>query len=268
MKSIVVVCLDAIKSWMSSNRLLLNPDKTEFMWIASAYHMKDIGQDVISVGLVDIKPSTSVRDLGVLLDNALSLNNQISANVKSCFFQLRQLKHVRKSLTRENVKTLLHAFVTSRIDYCNALLVGLPQYQLNRLQSVLNAAARLYSNTSKYSHVSSILRDDLHWLRIPERITYKLCLTVYRCLHGLAPSYLSNDCVRLIDSSNRLFRNRSAAVGNLFVPRYRTKTYGPRSFRIAGPTRWNALPTQLKQDMSLPQFKSELKTHLFRISYM
>ena len=129
-------------------------------------------------------------------------------------------------------------------------------HQLHRLQSVLNAAARLYANASKHSHVSSILRDELHWLRIPERVAYKLCLTVSRCLHGLAPSYLSCSCVRLCDSASRVSRNRSATLGNLSIPRHKTKTYGPRSFRVSGPTQWNALPTSLKQNLPLPIFKS------------
>jgi len=267
MTSKLVACFDALQSWMSSNRLKLNPDKTEFIWFASSHNLQAVNQASISVGSVDVKPATSVRDLGVTFDNTLSMNDHISNTVKSCFFQLRQLRHVRRSLTKDNVKNLLHAFVTSRIDYCNALYSGLPQYQLDRLQSVLNAAARLYANASKHSHVSSILRDELHWLRIPERVAYKLCLTVSRCLHGLAPNYLSCSCVRLCDSASRVSRNRSATLGNLSIPRHKTKTYGPRSFRVSGPTQWNALPTSLKQNLSLPIFKSQLKTHLFNVSY-
>ena len=201
---------------------------------------------------MNISPSTAVRDLGVILDNTLSLDKYVSAIVKSCFFQLRQLKTVRKALSKSHVKTLLHAFITSRVDYCNSLLVGLPLYQLDRLQLVLNAAARLYANASSRAHVTGILRDDLHWLRITERISYKLCILTYQCLHNCAPMYLSNYCVRLLDSSSRLSRNRSAATGNLCTPRCKTKTYGPRSFRVSGPNSWNALPAELKQDMPYP----------------
>ena len=177
------------------------------------------------------------------------------------------MKHIRRSLDKSSVKALLHAFVTSRLDYCNSLLAGQPQYQLDRLQSVLNCAARLYANASWGSHTSTILHDDLHWLRVPERITYKLCTLVYRCLHNDAPSYLMQYCTKLQDSSSRVSRNRSAAVGNLFVPRFRTKTFGPRSFAVSGPMSWNALPALLKADMPFPAFKSQLKTHLFNVSY-
>jgi hypothetical protein len=186
----------------------------------------------------------------------------------SVFYYLRQLKYIKRCLNKTNTKTLLHAFITSRLDYCNALLAGQPSCLIDRLQSVQNAAARLYAGVSKFSHISNILRDDLHWLRIPQRINFKLCTFVFRCLHGDAPSYLSEYCVRLQDSGTRASRNRSAALGNLVIPRSRTSTYGQRSFRTSGPTCWNALPPNLKSDsISYSSFKSQLKTHLFRECY-
>ena len=86
-----------------------------------------------------------VRDLGAYFDNTLGLTDHVSRIVSSCFFQLRQLKYVRRSLSKTNVKTLLQAFVTSRLDYCNALLAGHPACLIDRLQLVQNAAARLYA---------------------------------------------------------------------------------------------------------------------------
>ena len=128
-----------------------------------------------------------------------------------------------------------------------------------------NAAARLYAGISKRSHVTSIMRDDLHWLKISHRISFKICTLVYRCLNGEAPAYLAKYCIPLVNCQNRSARNRSAACGNLVIPRSRTKTYGPRSFRVAGPTNWNALPTNLKLSgsCSYPTFKKQLKTFLF-----
>src|SRR6476469_6677847 len=94
----------ALQSWMSSNRLKLNPDKTEFIWFASLHNLQAISQAPIAVGSVDVKPASSVRDLGVTFDNALSMNDHISNTVKSCFFSVKQLKHVRRSMTKDNIK--------------------------------------------------------------------------------------------------------------------------------------------------------------------
>ena len=265
----LVECIQSIREWMSSNRLRLNPDKTEFIWFSSARNMQHVPQASITVGGSTITPSRTVRDLGVYLDTTLGLTDHVTRTVQSSFFQLRQLKYVRRCLNKDNTKILLHAFVTSRLDYCNALLAGQPACLIDKLQSVQNAAARLYAGVSRYDHITSVLRDDLHWLRVPQRITYKLCTFVFRCLHGDAPSYLSEYCIPLAEANSRASRNRSAAQGNLVVPRSRTLTYGQRSFRVAGPSSWNELPPHLKSDqLSYPCFKSQLKTHLFTLCYL
>ena len=158
------------------------------------------------------------------------------------------------------------AFVSSRLDYsttwldyCNSLLAGQPSCQLDRLQLVQNAAARMYSGLARRSSVTPVLRDDLHWLKIPQRISYKLCTIVYRCLNGTAPEYLTNFCQRLTDQHSRVSRNRSAAAGNLSLPRTRLKTYGQRTFAVSGPTAWNSLPVYLKSENSFSIFKVSAK---------
>ena len=263
----MLACIDDVSQWLSSNRLRLNPEKTEFIWFASPHHMKDISIDDLSVGTALIRPSIEVRNLGVMFDNSLNLRSHVTRVVSSCFYQLRQLGRVRRSLSRDNLRTLLHGFISSRLDYCNSLLAGQPACLINRLQSVQNAAARTYAGLSRRCSVTSVLRDDLHWLTIPYRITYKLCTFVYHCLHGTAPGYLSDYCERLSDAQSRTSRNRSATAGNLVVPRSRLKTYGQRSFATAGPSSWNSLPVNLKTEQPLSVFKSRLKTHLFNGCY-
>ena len=112
-----------------------------------------------------------------------------------CFFWLRQLRRVRRSLDVESVKTFVTAFVTTCIDYCNSLLAGVPRSATDKLQRVLNAAARLVSGTRKFDlGLSRLLHVDLHWLDVPERVQYKLGVTVRRCHQHKAPQYLT-DCV-------------------------------------------------------------------------
>jgi len=95
----------------------------------------------------------------------------------------------RDSLTEEAAETLVSAFISSRLDYCNSLL--------DRVQRLQNAAARLVTGTSKYDHITPVL-SALHWLPVRQRIVYKVALLMYKCVHGLAPPYLVEDCVKLL----------------------------------------------------------------------
>ena len=120
--------------------------------------------------------------------------NTYQLYVDHVFFQLRQLWAVRRSLTIEAAHTLVHAFVNSRLDYCNSLLFNIGKGLLERLQGIQNAAARLVTGSRKYDHITPVLRS-LHWLPIHQRIDFKIATLVYKCLHGLTPPYLADDCV-------------------------------------------------------------------------
>ena len=166
--------------------------------------------------------------------------------------------------TRQDVCVMLaHAFVSSRLDYCNSLLAGVSDELVNRLQSVLRSAARLVLRKRKFDPVSIDLRERLHWLPIRQKIQYKLGLLVYKCLLGLAPSYLS-DMLALVSADQYSCRLRSAAHGDLTVSWTRTVRMSPRSFTVSGPKFWNSLAPELKHpNISLASSKSRLKTELF-----
>src|SRR5258706_3691172 len=134
-----------------------------------------------------------------------------------------------------------------------------------QFQSVLNAAARLVCSGRKYDHITPLLRD-LHWLSFPERITFRLAVHAYRCQHGLAPSYLSNELHRVADADSRR-RLRSASTAVLLVPRTRLSTVGDRAFPVAAARAWNDLPPSVTSATSLPIFKRRLKTALFSHCY-
>ena len=187
--------------------------------------------------------------------------------VRSCFYQLKQLRSVRRTLTRDATLTLVHAFVSSRVDYCNSVFAGSAETVVKKLQSVQNAAARLIACKKRNDHITPVLRDELHWLPVRERIHYKIALTVYRCLHGLAPAYLSQYCIPVASLAGRQGL-RSAAHGDLYLPPARTVRFGQRSFRSSGPSSWNSLPVDIRDpSLSLGQFKNRLKTRLFRVAY-
>ena len=153
----------------------------------------------------------------------------------------------------------------SSIDYCNAALFA-SAHLLDRLQSVLRAAARLILNVGKYDHITSAIRHELYWLPVPQRLQFKLCVLVRGCLKGVAPSYL--DSLIKPASGERFGRTlRSTSRGDLMEPRFRTVRYGRRGFSVCAPRIWNDLPMHVR-DLSISnyQFRILLKTFFFEQS--
>ena len=222
--------------------------------------MPDIGH--ITVGSECIAPRDSVRNLGVQFDSIFSFEEHIKNICKSSFYHLRNIAKIRKYLSQDTCEILVHAFISSKLDHCNSLLHGLPKYLLARLQAVQNAAARVVTLTPKHVHITPILIN-LHWLPVEFRITFKVLLLVYKVLHGLAPSYIS-DLLNFKTYSRSL---RSSCNEYLVVPRSRLKTYGDRAFSIAGPKLWNDLPLEIRKCASVATFKQSLKTFLFKLAY-
>ena len=138
-------CINKIEHWMGCNRLRLNVDKTQVIWMRTRQQLEKIEVDELILHSSTIQFSTKVVNLGVVLDNQLKMSEQVSSLCRSCFFQLRQIRTIRRSLTSDSTKTLVNAFVNSRLDYCNSLLYGVSEGLMDRLQRVQNAVARLVS---------------------------------------------------------------------------------------------------------------------------
>ena len=154
-------------------------------------------------------------------------------------------------------------FITSKLDFNNSLLQGLPDILLNKLQIIQNAAAHIVAGASKRDHITPILQH-LHWLPVKQRIKYKILLFVYKALQGLAPTYISEMITLRENLSCSSCLNGQKL---LLVPRSRTVTYGDRNFRTAGPQLWNELPSSIKCWESIDEFKGLLKTHLFKDAF-
>jgi hypothetical protein len=239
----------------------MNPDKTQVIWIGTRQQLLKIDVTRLILPSAVIHFSSTVSDLGFLIDGRLNMADHVASVRRSCFHQLRQLRQVRGSLTTAALKTLVHAFISSRLDYCNSLLSGITDSLLGKLQSVQNAAARLITGTCKFDHITPVL-SDLHWLHVRQRITFKVALLMYKCLHGLAPSYLAEFCKPVASVQGRQHL-RSAASGMLSVPRART-VFGSSNFAIYGPTTWNSLPSDLRAfELPIGTFMKRLKTYLF-----
>ena len=145
------------------------------------------------IDTLSVDPVTSVRDLGIHLDSGMSMDTHLSRLVSSCFGVLRQIRCIRRSLPRSSLTTLVAAFILSKVDYCNVvgLLAGRPKRDLDRLQSVISAAARLTTAARIYDHVTLLLKDlSFHWLRVLVAYIQVVRSRLQQCLHGSAPRYL------------------------------------------------------------------------------
>ena len=186
----------------------------------------------------------------------------VAAVCKSSFFHLGNIFKIRKFLSVDSVKTFVHAFITSKVDYCNSLLCGQPKCVLRDLQRVLNCSARLIYSTSNFEHVTPLLLN-LHWPSVEQRIIFNIALITFKALHDSAPSYIT-DLIRPYKPERTL---RSSSHNLLAVPRFNLKTDGGRSFTVAAPTIWNSLPLELRSCVYVSTFKSKLETWLFKEAF-
>jgi len=209
-------CIHDVARWTCSNRLQLNAQKTEFIWCALARRRHHIPSRDIQVGQDSVHPVQSARDLGVYVDGTLTMRTCITHVLSSCYSALRQIRSIMLSLSSHALNALVTSLVHSRLDYCNVVFAGLPACDIQRLHSVLNKAVRLVAGSSRRDHAFSPLRDR-HWLPVKQRVEYKLCMMVHRCLYDDAPSYLLDLITPSADATVR-GGLRSAASSTVTVP--------------------------------------------------
>ena len=161
-------CIATIRSWMSEDKLKLNDDKTEFLLVGMKQQLAKVCIKDIKIGCVEISPSSSVRNLGVWFDSSLNMSEHITKLCASASFYIYNIRRIRKYLSRDSAETLVHAFISSMLDYGNSQLFGHPQYQIQKLQRVQNASARLIFSMPRYCHSTPLLLD-LHWLLVNQR---------------------------------------------------------------------------------------------------
>ena len=183
-------CIMDLRKWMIRDRLtcMLNDDKTEFLLLGTKQQLAKVDINSITVGGSVVNTKPVVRNLGSWFDSQLSMSTHISKLCSSAFFHLHNISSIRKFLSPVETKSLVHAFVTSRVDYCNSLLYGLPASQLNKVQRFLNTAARLVCCAPRFSHITPLMYE-LHWLPLKQRIHFKILLFAFKAIHGILAWY-------------------------------------------------------------------------------
>ena len=226
----VEACVNEMSSWMRKNKLQLNDSKTEVMIICSVHHHSKVNIPHIQVEDSEIQPASVVRNIGAQLDETLSMRNHVNSLCSRVHFYLRNISKIRHLLDRRTTATLVHAYVTSRLDNWNALLCGLPQTLLSKVQRVQNAAARLVCLTGRRKHITPVLKE-LHWLPVRQRISFKVPVLTYQALHGTAPQYMTDLLSRY--PPTRTLRCSDALL--LTAPQRRLTSFGDRAFQHAAP---------------------------------
>ncbi len=257
--SSLINCLTSVQQWLSNNYLQLNSDKTETLIIAPDNSIPQIKQ---CIGALGSSVLPKIRNLGVTFDTAMSLEHHSKLLTKNCFFQLRNISKLRTLVSKAELEMVIHAFISSRLDYCNSHFTCFNKKELDRLQAVQNSAARLLTRTNKRAHITPILAS-LHWLPVHFRIHFKILVLTFRALQGQAPSYLS-DFIQLYIPTRSL---RSSDQHLLAIPRTHFKTRGDRSFPSVAPRLWNALPHSLRCLTCVDTFKKHLKIFLFKQAF-
>jgi hypothetical protein len=257
---------------MADNLIKFNDSKTDDLVVHSQFSKWKPAADLsLVIGEAHIPLSATVRNLGVILDERLTMSHQIKGSCRTAFFDIWRIAKIRKSLSRSAAAQLVSAFVLSHIDHCNSLLAGLPASRLKPLQSVQYAAARIVTGARRRDRMTPHLQD-LHWLPIPYRIDYKMAVLTYRRLNGCAPSYLSSLLVRRSVSSrgDRVLRSATtpSAAYDLVPPPAYIKTYGKRAFSSYAPVVWNNLPDSVRSSSSLSCFRSAIKKHYFQDAFL
>ena len=192
------------------------------------------------------------------------MTNHIVSVARACYFHLRRIRQVKRSLNEQCLRVLVQALVISRLDYCNSILTNLPDSTLQPLTKVLHTAARLIKDLRPYDHITQPMKQ-LHWLPIRARIAFKINLLMYNIYTSSSPLYMSALVTPCAASISRL-NLRSASKGDFMIIRSNLHL-GNRSFARAGPTEWNSLPEIVRRSKTSSEFKSRLKSHLFSQYY-
>ncbi|KAK2904419.1 hypothetical protein Q8A73_011076 [Channa argus] len=196
----IFACLSDISAWMSERHLQLNLSKTEVLVFPARPLMQH--NISINIGSTVIVPTNSAKNLGVIIDDQLSFKDHISSVSRACRFALYNIRKIRPYITEYTTQLIVQALVTSRLDYCNALLMGLPISTIKPLQMIQNAAARLIFNQPNKTHVTPLFRS-LHWLPVAARIRFKALSLAYRVVNSTAPAYL-NSLIQVYNPSRPL----------------------------------------------------------------
>jgi hypothetical protein len=251
-------CLQELQTWLATNKLMMNPEKTEFFIVASQVHYTRLQHLNFHLGDAVINPSTSIRNLGAVFDPQMKMTANVTQLSRSLNFQIRNLCRIRRYLDSNTCHNAVRSLILSRLDYCSCLLNATSKKNISRLQRIQNRCARLVLKKPRRTHAAPLLKK-LHWLPVDKRIQFRTLVHTFKSLHNLSPHYIS--CLLSIRDTPAHFL-RSSTNNCLHIPKTRTLS-GDRAFSTSAPRLWNNLPAMNRSITTLAPFKKNLKTVLF-----
>jgi len=253
-------CTAVVRDWYQNNHLSLNADKSDVVLGTAKQLRHAAGVSSVPVVGVSLPVSTTLKLLGVILDQRLTFDSHIAAIVKGCNYHIGALWHIQPLLSNDVAQSLACALINSRLDYCNAMLYGAPKAALDKLQQIQNTAARVVSGVHYQSDAKPLLHQ-LHWLPVWQNFVYKIeCLTLKARTTGI-PTYLNRHLI----PRAAVRTTRSSALPLLTLSTTHTN-FGRRAFTYSAPNVWNNLPPDVLHCNTLNTFNKHLKTHLFTSS--
>ena len=256
-------CIMDIRSFLNRNKLCNNSEKTECILIGHRQQLGKINIQSLKVDNATIHISDHVKNLGVLFDRHMNMDKQVNKICKNAYMNIRNISKIRSSLNKDCTKIIVSSLITPHFDYCNGMLCGTSERNLNKLQTAQNAAVRLIEKLKKRDHITE-KRKQLHWLPIRARIEYKLISLAWKINNKCAPKYLLD----LLANKSNVRNLRGDNTGLLAIPNTRINNkWGSRAFSMSGPTLWNQLPGHIRLIENQNTFKKQLKTFLFKKFY-
>ena len=249
--------LKKIASWCCYNSLLINPEKTKLLVLGTRQMLQKLPADFhVTLLGKKITPSPSARDLGLQVDSILSYDEHVTQTVSSCIGSLCQINRVKHLFDARTLERVINALVFSKLYYCSPVWSNTSKKNISKLQKVQNFGCRIITGKRKFDHITPVLRE-LRWLPVTSFLKYTLGVLAFKCVKGLAPSYL---CRRF--KTRASVHNRNTRYKNtLNIPAYKSAS-GQRTFLYRATSFWNSLPCEIRECNNLPIFKRLLKEFL------
>lgn len=257
------ICLNDVSNWYCGNKLVLNADKSNVMFIASKSELlKNNAELNIKLHSKALEHCKKSKYLGVTIDENMNWDKHISNLCKSLYIKIAQLSRVKCILPSHLLLKIFNSTLQPCFDYGITVWGSTTACNIAKVQHLQNYAARVITGNFDYINSRGVeLVKSLGWMTIKQRFYYFQAILLFKCIHGLAPDYLVNEITMLFEVNG--FNTRSHDM-NVYLPLPPNEFY-KRKCMYNGAVIWNNLPSHLKDMNNIDCFKRHLKKHVYTV---